>query len=264
MFLVVLLILCLTGSTCFQLAPRLAPTAQKRLPHSSSFLPPHLLNAAVDDQAEKDFAVTGLQEVGDDLSKSLSEVNGRQTIPYSPTTTAYLVLGQSVLGVFAATSAWLLGTPNWGLGNGFHIDGAVLMDGISASVPVLAFACLLEVTEAKLPVKNSIKKALAGVRASTQSSILLTMGPVFKPVAGLASALFLGLAAGIGEEWLFRGVCQPELIARVFGGNEAAGIAVTSMIFGALHFATPLYSILVAVVSLFFGQLALSQSLVSR
>jgi membrane protease YdiL (CAAX protease family) len=183
-------------------------------------------------------------------------------IPYSASTAAMLIAGQSLLAVFAAGSAAILGTPNWGLGLNFQVDSPALLAGLAASVPLLAFAVVLEVAEAKLPAENFIKKLLTGVSQSTQSSILLILGPTFKPVAGFISALFMGLAAGIGEEWLFRGVCQPELITRVFGGSTMAGNAATSVVFGALHYATPLYSFLVALVSLFFGQLALNKSLV--
>ena len=62
----------------------------------------------------------------------------------------------------------------------------------------------------------------------------------------------LGLAAGFGEEMLFRGVLQWELASR-FGDTVALGI--TSIVFGLLHAVTPLYAIFAALASIYFGWL---------
>jgi membrane protease YdiL (CAAX protease family) len=58
-----------------------------------------------------------------------------------------------------------------------------------------------------------------GVRAVYHETIV----PLFSGIGGF-SAVLVGAAAGIGEEWLFRGIVQP-----------LAGIAVATVLFGAAH-----------------------------
>ena len=50
----------------------------------------------------------------------------------------------------------------------------------------------------------------------------------------LAGLLVIGLLAGIGEEYLFRGVLQPKL--HRYTGNPHAGIWLAAIIFSAIHF----------------------------
>src|SRR5690606_33621943 len=49
----------------------------------------------------------------------------------------------------------------------------------------------------------------------------------------LAGILVIGVIAGIGEEYLFRGIIQPKLHA--YTGNAHAGIWLTAIIFSAIH-----------------------------
>lgn len=64
-----------------------------------------------------------------------------------------------------------------------------------------------------------------------------------------------GLAAGFGEEMLFRGILQSGLASQM--GN-VAGVIVASVIFGALHAVTPMYAFLAWLASLYFGYLYLA------
>lgn len=50
----------------------------------------------------------------------------------------------------------------------------------------------------------------------------------------LAGVLVIGFLAGIGEEYLFRGVLQPKL--HHYTGNAHAGVWITAIIFSAIHF----------------------------
>jgi membrane protease YdiL (CAAX protease family) len=81
------------------------------------------------------------------------------------------------------------------------------------------------------------------------------MGGSFQPVLGLITAAGLGVAAGLGEEMLFRGVMQYELTSRV---GDGLALVATSVVFGALHAVTPLYAMLASLASVFFGWLYLS------
>src|SRR5690606_1514724 len=46
--------------------------------------------------------------------------------------------------------------------------------------------------------------------------------------------LVIGVLAGIGEEYLFRGILQPKL--QIYTGNAHAGIWITAIIFSTIHF----------------------------
>lgn len=49
----------------------------------------------------------------------------------------------------------------------------------------------------------------------------------------IAGIIVIGLLAGIGEEYLFRGILQPKL--HLYTGNPHAGIWITAIIFSAIH-----------------------------
>lgn len=164
-------------------------------------------------------------------------------------TTVALVGGQSLLIGAAAIAAKFCGTPNFGLGPGVDASLPFVVQGILWSLPLGLLAVVLDFVEEKFPALQEVTKA-------TQSSVLSLLGGTFKPFLGFATALALGAAAGIGEEMLFRGVMQFELGS--FFGNEAVAVALTSIVFGALHAVTPLYAGLAALASVYFGWLYLA------
>jgi membrane protease YdiL (CAAX protease family) len=72
---------------------------------------------------------------------------------------------------------------------------------------------------------------------------------------GWAGLAMVSLAAGVGEELLFRGALQP-LAERWLGPLNA--LIIVSVVFGALHAASWLYFLLAAAVGVYFGWLAQS------
>jgi membrane protease YdiL (CAAX protease family) len=164
---------------------------------------------------------------------------------FNKNTTLLLVGGQSVLVGVAAVAAFLVGTPNFGLGPGVNFSVEPLVNGALWVVPLGVFAYVLDLIEETVPALKDVTKA-------TQRSVLALLGGKWKPIFAVATASALGLAAGIGEEMLFRGVLQYELATR-FG--EFASVTVTSIIFGALHAVTPLYALLASLASIYFGWL---------
>lgn len=160
-------------------------------------------------------------------------------------TTLSLVAGQSALvGVGAAAGA-LAGTPNFGFGPAIDFGATAVLYGSFTSLPLGVLAVALDSIEEKFPALQDVTKA-------TQRSVLALLGGTFKPGIGLLVAGFLGVAAGFGEELIFRGVLQYELSNRV---GEFAALGVTSIIFGLLHAVTPLYAFLATLASLYFGYL---------
>eukprot|EP00536_Pseudo-nitzschia_multiseries_P013413 jgi/Psemu1/211598/e_gw1.572.52.1 len=161
-------------------------------------------------------------------------------------TTAFLVGGQSLLIVVAAVVAKIVGTPNLGLGPGIDFGLDAIGRGILWSLPLGVLAIVLDFVEDKFVALQEVTKA-------TQSSVLSLLGGTFKPFLGALISLALGLAAGLGEEMLFRGVLQFEIASRTT--SEIVAVVLSSIIFGALHAVTPLYAILAALASVYFGWL---------
>lgn len=163
-------------------------------------------------------------------------------------TTFNLIGGQALLIVAAAIAASILGTPRFGLGNGFDLNADAIKAGLLATGPLFVLAFVLDFVEKRVPALQDVTKA-------TQRSVLALLGGEFRPAAALGTAIALGAAAGVGEEMLFRGVLQSELSSR-FG--EWIGLAGSSVVFGALHAVTPLYAFLASVASVYFGYLYMS------
>jgi membrane protease YdiL (CAAX protease family) len=86
--------------------------------------------------------------------------------------------------------------------------------------------------------------------------VLELLGPALAACRWYELILVAALA-GFGEELVFRGVLQ-RLFERWldFGGSgPIAGLMVSNVIFGLLHFLTPTYAILAAVMGIYFGVL---------
>jgi membrane protease YdiL (CAAX protease family) len=163
-------------------------------------------------------------------------------------TTLFLVGGQSLLVVAAAIVAKLCKVPNFGLGPGIDFSASAIQQGFVMTLPLAVFAFVLDKVEDRFPALQDVTKA-------TQRSVLALLGGTFKPLIGIIVATGLGLAAGFGEEMLFRGVLQYDLISRI---GTIPGVLGASVIFGALHAVTPLYATLAGVASIYFGYLYLS------
>lgn len=65
----------------------------------------------------------------------------------------------------------------------------------------------------------------------------------------------LSLAAGVGEEMLFRGLLQAALARRL---GIAAGLVLASILFGLMHPITPAYVVMAGLVGAFLGWLCLA------
>jgi membrane protease YdiL (CAAX protease family) len=72
-----------------------------------------------------------------------------------------------------------------------------------------------------------------------------------RPVLLLSISLLLSLSAGVGEEVLFRGALQP-LVASLTR-SDALGVGLSSLLFAALHAATPRYLLLAFILSGYLG-----------
>lgn len=158
-----------------------------------------------------------------------------------------IVGGQSLLIVGAVVAAKILNVPNLGLGADFVLNSESIRNGAIATIPLIALAFFLDKIEDNFPALTDVSKA-------TQRSVLGLLGGSRRPLIALAVSIALGVAAGLGEEMVFRGILQSELSER-FG--DVLALTSSALIFGALHAVTPLYAILAGVASLYFGELFL-------
>lgn len=161
-----------------------------------------------------------------------------------------LVAVQSVLIPLSIGLASLLNVANGGLGPGFAITANSILEGIKWTAPLVAFAAALHVIEPNV-------QSLQDVTRATQRSVLALLGRKRRPIFALLSSILLGFAAGVGEEWLFRGVAQSALSSGL-GLSDVAAVGLASVVFGLLHAVTPAYAALATGASVFFGWLYLS------
>jgi membrane protease YdiL (CAAX protease family) len=133
----------------------------------------------------------------------------------------------------------------------FHIDvlgrlifsvGATVV-GLVGAVP--PFALLLTTERFKIPALERIKRLL-----------LETLGPSLL-VCRWYDVVALAAVAGVAEEFLFRGALQPllERWTTSTSWSWVAGLLLSNVIFGLLHFITPTYAVLAGLMGVYFGLL---------
>ncbi len=148
---------------------------------------------------------------------------------------AGLVEGGLVLAALAL--AWVLGIDLWVW---MRWDGPTLFWSVVATLPLLAwFAVSYRWPVGPLkPIKDALHELL---------------GPSLGACRWYDLPLLAGLA-GLGEEWLFRGVIQMTLVDWL---GPLAALIVAAVLFGALHAVTPTYAVLATLMGLYFGGLML-------
>ena len=165
-----------------------------------------------------------------------------------PGGSAVAVIGtQSLLVPLAIGLSYVCDTPNYGFGPNIEFSLQSLLAGCVYTVPLGILAFTLDKIEDKVPALQEVTKA-------TQRAVVSFLGSEFRPLPTFLAATGIGLAAGFGEELLFRGVFQYGLVEQL-DVPLAAGIGVTAIVFGLLHAVTPLYIVLAALASVYFGSL---------
>ena len=157
-----------------------------------------------------------------------------------------LVGAQSLLIPISIGVANVLSIPNRGLGSGFALTTPAAIQGLQYTIPLFAIAGIMRLIE-------PYSKALQGVTKATQRSVLTIMGKKRRPIFCIVVSVLFGVIAGLGEEWLFRGVFQTALANKF--ASETIALFISGAIFGLLHAVTPLYALLATLASFFFGYL---------
>jgi membrane protease YdiL (CAAX protease family) len=157
-----------------------------------------------------------------------------------PRTSLIVVVGilfECGLGGVAWALGWVFGQP---VLDSFHWNVAAVALGAAATVPMLLLflACL------HCPIGP-----MERIRQFSEEVIR----PLFV-TATVPQLALLALAAGLGEEMLFRGFLQACLVRWT---GTWPGVGVASIVFGLLHFITPTYAVLASLLGLYLGWLYL-------
>jgi len=152
------------------------------------------------------------------------------------------------LGGLALALSWLLG-----LSAATHLVAdeqvplsapAALLGGSAAALPLLL---------ALLVIDRHPPRALRAFRDEVEQIVT----PLFRPL-GLVPLAVLSLAAGWGEELLYRGLIQTGLQLAIGGlPGIVVGLSVASLAFGLSHFLSRTYALLAGLVGVYFGLLVL-------
>jgi membrane protease YdiL (CAAX protease family) len=137
------------------------------------------------------------------------------------------------LAVLAWFLGWLLDEPPL---TRIRASGRDILLGLAAALPML----LLFYTCVRWPIGplRQIKKFSDEI-----------IQPWFRPCS-LVDLAVISLAAGLGEELLFRGVVQDFLIGRL---SLWAGIVFANVLFGLLHWITPTYALLAGLMGVYLS-----------
>ena len=152
------------------------------------------------------------------------------------------------LGALALAVGWLLSHPP-AIGMRFSAESAreqltAIAWGLAATVPLLL--ALLVMDRFPFGPIQSVKDIAKDLIAR-----------MFRGASVLQLAV-VSLAAGFGEELLFRGLAQAG-VARLIGGESGAWIALAavSVLFGVCHWLNTTYAVLAMLAGLYFGALLL-------
>jgi len=151
------------------------------------------------------------------------------------------------LGVLALAVGWALGqSPLETLDRNLaaHPNLAAVLWGGMAAVPMVIALLLMD----RYPLGP-----LRRLRQFVHDHLV----PMFAPLK-VGHLLLLSMAAGVGEEMLFRGFLQAG-IARWMGPplGVAVGLGAASLLFGLCHWVTPTYAVLAALIGVYLGCLFL-------
>ena len=168
----------------------------------------------------------------------LKNMTGRVESNSRGQTFALAMLVESGLGFLGLLVAWLGSIP---LIPRLVFEREALTRGIVATVPMIALLLLLTFANWR-PLVEFRRQVEAFVKEIFPSSSPWELALV-------------SLAAGFGEELLFRGALQP-LVSH--WTSPAIGLIAVSLLFGAMHAVSKAYFILAALVGLYLGWLAMS------
>jgi membrane protease YdiL (CAAX protease family) len=159
------------------------------------------------------------------------------------------LLFEGGLGAVALLLGWIVGhSPLTGLAAerfGAWEQGAAILWGALAALPLVAGLLLAE-------------RAPGAGWTRLRDLVTHRLVPLFRQMSVVQFAL-ISLAAGWGEELLFRGLLQAGLAERLqFPGGDWLALLTASVLFGLCHWLTHTYALLATLVGLYLGILLMA------
>ncbi|MBL4869428.1 MAG: CPBP family intramembrane metalloprotease [Robiginitomaculum sp.] len=182
----------------------------------------------------------------DQEDNDYSEIETKNPREISESFVQTAVIFEGLLVVVAIFLGWASETTVWVSASSetaslFEIAKAMGW-GVLATLPMIVLLHFLEHEENNL---------FTDLRQLMQSQIV----PLFCK-ASVWELAVVALAAGVGEEALFRGMLQSWFITSIGSAySPLIGILLASILFGLVHYVTTEYAILAAVMGLYFGLL---------
>jgi membrane protease YdiL (CAAX protease family) len=163
-------------------------------------------------------------------------------------TTRLALVFEGGLGLAALVIGWLIG--HWPVGIG---TSAVSLASQHTAIGY-GLAAVLPLLVALLAIDRAPIAALRRVREITHAAIMQMFGG-----ASVVQLVAVSMAAGWGEELLFRGLVQGAL-ARLIPGHFGPWIAivVASVLFGVCHWLNTTYAVLAMLAGVYFGVIYLA------
>ncbi len=160
-------------------------------------------------------------------------MNGRKA-----QTVALAMLFETGLGFVGVLIAWAAGIS---LASQLTVSQDAVLRGLLASLPmiVLLVACYESRWDPLVNLRREVEKVVQEMFAGCR----------------WYEFALVSIAAGIGEEVLFRGVLQPLVIQWTV---PWIGVVVVALLFGLAHALTPTYFAAATVIGIYFGWLALA------
>jgi membrane protease YdiL (CAAX protease family) len=160
-------------------------------------------------------------------------------------TIAIVLLFEGGLGAVALVIAWLIGHSPFSTDHSPNAMLVLAALGSLAALPLLVFVFALE----KLPWPP-LRRLDARVREMVQQ---LFAG------ASVVELFAISLAAGLGEELLFRGLIQAGMTNWLGGASGMwIALALVSALFGVCHWLDSTYAILATIAGAYFGLLLIA------
>jgi membrane protease YdiL (CAAX protease family) len=194
-------------------------------------------------------------------SSSSDDSNETETVMYS----VQVIVGQAFLIPLAFIFAAVLRIPF-----DFPVldNPDIILEGVVATIPLLAMTVSLDFLEKYSP-------DLQGVTKASLRSVFYLLGKSRKIFAAIMVSLLLSLAAGFGEEFLFRGVLFTQILSSLRNQSpmlpwlnapwisgihvdEWITIIFSSILFGAVHVITFSYATIATIAGIYFGYLQVS------
>lgn len=168
--------------------------------------------------------------------------NGRMDPPDPARTTTLALLFEGALGLAALSVGWLVGhSPMVGIGSETGREQMTAIGwGLVATGPLLLALLAID----RFPVGP-----LRHLREVTAEVILQMFGG-----ASILQLAVVSIAAGFGEELLFRGLAQAG-IARLFSDPSGPWVAlvISAVLFGLCHWLNATYALLAMLAGAYFG-----------